>query len=61
MDIRQLTFSEADALEDELASYIQAVGTRQTPVVSGNAGRQALEVALSITDQINAAIKPYMG
>jgi len=60
MDIRQLTFSEADALEDELASYIQAVSTRQTPVVSGNAGRQALEVALSITDQINTAIKPYI-
>ena len=61
MDIRQHSFSEADALEDELASYIQAVNTRQTPVVSGNAGRQALEVALSITDQINTAIKPYMG
>lgn len=61
MDIRQHSFSEADALEDELASYIQAVNTRQTPVVSGNAGRQALGVALSITDQINTAIKPYMG
>jgi predicted dehydrogenase len=61
MDIRQHSFSEADALEDELASYIQAVNTRQTPVVSGNAGRQALGVALSITDQINTAIKLYMG
>ena len=61
MDIRQLSFSEADALEDELASYIQAVNTRQSPVVSGNAGRQALGVALSITDQINTAIKPYIG
>lgn len=60
MDIRQHSFSEADALEDELASYIQAVNTRQTPVVSGNAGRQALGVALSITDQINTAIKPYI-
>lgn len=61
MDIRQHSFSEADALEDELASYIQAVNTRQAPVVSGNAGRQALGVALSITDQINTAIKLYMG
>jgi predicted dehydrogenase len=60
MDIRQLSFSESDALEDELASYIQAVSTRQNPVVSGNAGRKALEVALSITDQINTAIKPYI-
>jgi predicted dehydrogenase len=60
MDIQQLSFSEGDALEDELASFIQAVITRQTPVVSGNAGRKALKVALSITDQIDIAIKPYI-
>ena len=34
MDIRQLSFSESDALQDELASYIQAVRTRHNPVVS---------------------------
>jgi len=61
VDIRQRSFSESDALEDELAAYIQAVVTRQTPVVSGDAGRRALEVALSITDRINIAIKPYLG
>jgi len=60
MDIRRLSFSDSDALEDELASFIQAVGTRRTPVVSGIAGRKALQVALSITDQINTAIKPYI-
>jgi predicted dehydrogenase len=57
MDIRQLSFSEADALEDELASFIGAVSARKTPVVSGYAGRKALQVALSIMDQINAAIQ----
>jgi len=61
MDIRQRSFSESDALEDELASFVQAVVTRQTPVVTGEAGRQALEVALSITDRINIALKPYIG
>ena len=60
VDIRQRSFSESDVLEDELAAYIQAVVTRQTPVVSGDAGRRALEVALSITDRINIAIKPYI-
>jgi predicted dehydrogenase len=60
MEIEQLSFSEGDALEDELASFIQAVKTRRTPVVSGNAGRKALKVALSITDQIDTAIKPYI-
>jgi predicted dehydrogenase len=57
MDIRQHSFSEADALEDELTSFIEAVCTRKTPMVSGYAGRIALEVALSIMDQINAAIR----
>jgi predicted dehydrogenase len=57
MDIRQLSFSEADALEDELASFIEAVSTRKIPVVSGYAGRKALEVALNIMNQINAAIR----
>ena len=60
MDIQQLSFSTADVLEDELVSYIQAVSTRRTPVVSGIAGRSALQVALTITDQINSAIQPYI-
>ena len=61
MDIQQLSFSEADALEDELASYIQAVSTRQAPEVSGQAGRKALEIALNIMDQINTAINRHVG
>ena len=60
MDIQQLSFAEADVLEDELASFVQAVSTRQTPVVPGVAGRKALEVALNITDQIDTVIKPYL-
>jgi predicted dehydrogenase len=60
MDIQQLSFSEADALEDELASYIRAVSTRQAPEVSGHAGRKALEIALNIMDQINAAIRRHI-
>jgi predicted dehydrogenase len=60
MNIQQLSFSEADALEDELASYIRAVSTRQAPEVSGHAGRKALEIALNIMDQINAAIRRHI-
>jgi len=59
-DFQQRSFSEADVLEDELASYIQAVCTRSAPVVSGHAGRQALAVALDIMDQVEAAIKQYL-
>ena len=59
MDIRQLSISKADVLEDELASFIEAVCTRNTPVVSGYEGRKALVVALSIMDQINEAIRRF--
>ena len=58
-DFQQLSFTEADVLEDELASYLQAVRTRNAPVVSGHAGRKALAVALDIMDQVDAAIKRY--
>jgi hypothetical protein len=60
MDIQQLSFPTTDVFEDELVSYIQAVTTHRTPVVSGIAGRRALQVALTITDQINTAIQPYI-
>jgi predicted dehydrogenase len=59
-DFQQLSFTEADALEDELTSYIQAVRTRSAPLVSGHAGRRALVVALDIMDQVEAAIKRYL-
>jgi predicted dehydrogenase len=59
-DFKQLSFSEADVLEDELASFIQAVRTRSAPVVSGHAGRKALVVALDIMDQVQSAIKRYL-
>ena len=57
MDVQQLSIAEADVLEKELASFIEAVCSRKTPVVSGYAGRRALEVALNIMDQINTAIR----
>ncbi|CAB1056005.1 Oxidoreductase, Gfo/Idh/MocA family [Olavius sp. associated proteobacterium Delta 1] len=59
-DFQQLSFTEADVLENELASYIQAVRTRNAPVVSGHAGRKALAVALDIMDQVAAAIEKYL-
>jgi predicted dehydrogenase len=59
-DIQQFSFSEADVLEDELTSFIQAVQTRRPPMVSGRTGRKALAVALKIMDQIDAAIRQYL-
>ena len=59
-DFQQLSFSETDVLEDELTSYIQAVRTRNSPVVSGQAGRKALAVALDIMEKVETAIKRYL-
>jgi len=59
-DFQLLSFSETDVLEDELTSYIQAVRTRNSPVVSGQAGRKALAVALDIMEKVETAIKRYL-
>ena len=47
-----LDISRGDALEHELASFVQAVRTRSKPAVSGEEGRAALQVALEIVAQI---------
>ena len=43
-----------EPLKLELQHFVECVRERQTPKVSGEAGRQALEVALEITRQIQA-------
>ncbi len=52
MDIKQLSFTEGDALEAELASFVKAVTRREVPEVTAYMGREALKVALHIMDQI---------
>jgi predicted dehydrogenase len=50
--VDQMTFPQADALDDELKSFVRAVTLRQPPEVTGQMGRDALQVALSIMAQI---------
>jgi predicted dehydrogenase len=52
MDIRKLDFKNGDALEDELASFVRAVRNREVSEVTGQMGRDALKIALSIMEQI---------
>jgi len=47
-----LSFSAVDALNDEIAHFITCVRERKEPLVSGRAGRRALEVALQVIAQI---------
>lgn len=52
MHLEEKCFTEGDALEEEIKSFIQAVESREAPEVSGQMGRDALKIALSITQQI---------
>ena len=61
MDIQQLCFTKGDALEDELKSFVQAVFKREAPAVTGQMGRDALKIALSIMEQIDKANRRVLG
>jgi predicted dehydrogenase len=52
MTIEQHSFEQADALDDELRSFIGCVRKRTRPQVTGLMGRDALRIALEIMDQI---------
>ena len=52
MKIEELSFDKGDALDDELKSFVQSVKHRHQPLVTGQMGRDALKIALSIMAQI---------
>jgi predicted dehydrogenase len=54
LDIRAETveFKDGDAMADEIESFLQAVTTRGRPLVSGEEGLAALEIASMISEQL---------
>ena len=60
MCMERSTFEKSDALGAELRSFVDAVKTRQAPLVSGHDGRNALGVALGIIEQIEASSKKVL-
>ena len=48
--------SEQDALEMELHNFIKSVRGKETPIVSGEAGRDALKIAIEIQQMITQDI-----
>ncbi len=52
-------FPGRDPLADEIASFVDAVVNKSAPVVSGDDGRRALEVALGIIDQIERGSRNF--
>ena len=60
MSFEKKNFEEADSLESELEAFVRSVRNREAPTVSGRDGRNALQVALSITEQIEATNRKLM-
>lgn len=51
-EVKINTFPESDALRSEIEHFMTSVRERSQPLVSGLAGRRALDVALQVMDQI---------
>ncbi|MBW1776621.1 MAG: Gfo/Idh/MocA family oxidoreductase [Deltaproteobacteria bacterium] len=60
MRVQQLDFPREDALEAELKAFIASVLQRTPPRVNGETGRDALEIALQVVDQIHATSDPLL-
>ena len=52
IDIQSLSVDQADALKDEVESFITAVRTDTPPVVTGEHGRRALALAAAIESDV---------
>ena len=58
--IEQLKFAKADALDDELKSFVRSVKKREVPEVNGQVGRNALKIALNVMEQINRTNRRFL-
>ena len=50
----QIDIQSGDSLKEEIKSFLNSVSTRKAPDVSGEAGRDALKVALEIVEQVES-------
>jgi len=55
----RMTYPGSDPLADQISSFVKTVINGSEPVVSGQDGRKALEVALGIIDQIERGCKDF--
>jgi len=52
VSIEERTFEQGDALKAEIESFLDCIRNGKPPVVGGEAGRQALETAMRITEHV---------
>ncbi len=58
-EIETLSFENGDALKDEIKAFVESVTNRVVPEVSGPVGRNALNIALIIMEQIKTTSRLY--
>ncbi len=61
MHMENRNFAQADALKEEIVSFVRVVETRSEPEVSGQMGRDALALAVEIIRQIDVAMEKIKG
>ena len=54
IETEEFSFEQADALAHEIADFVRCVRAKETPAVNGEAGRDAVQAALMITDSLQA-------
>ena len=57
----QLKIESGDSLEEEIKSFLTSVKEKRQPLVPGEAGIRALQVALEITNQLRSTTKNSAG
>lgn len=60
MAVRELCFTQGDALDDEIKAFVDCVIQRKEPQVSGTVGRDALAIALDVMDQIKTTRHQFL-
>ncbi len=56
---KKLPIVESDALEEEIRAFVESVNSKKTPSVSGEVGRDALKIALTVMDQIQKSTENW--
>lgn len=56
-DVEVRSFPDGDALNSEILHFVENVRNRTRPLVSGEEGRRALDVALQVIEQIGEHLK----
>jgi len=54
-------FEGSDPLKEEIASFLNSIKEKRPPVVSGEDGKRALEIALEINERIKRRLKRFAG